>query len=140
MSAGIEIFVPAEKGSKAQVNMPYAPPPANAVWLHAAVDTKKPTWDRELKRWLIPRGAALRVFDAATAAGRKASVTRQFKADAEKCTTACQTAKVTKRDECVCICGGEFHGQRSSRWRHVTGEFLVRSSGEFTTSTRHNEF
>lgn len=140
MSAGIEIFVPAEKGSKAQVNMPYAPPPANAVWLHAAVDTQKPKWDRDLKRWIIPRSAALRVYDVATAEGRKASLTRQFKADAEKCTSACRTAKVTGRDECVCICGGEFHGQNSPGFRHVTGEFWVRSSGEFTTSTRRNGF
>lgn len=138
MSAGIEIFVPAAKGSKARVRMPYAL--GNKAWLHAAVDTRRPTWVPETKEWLIPRSAASRVFDAATAEGRKASVTREFRPDTEKCTEACQGARLDTVDECTCICGGKFHGQASPGWRPVAGQLVVRRSGDVMTRTRRNGF
>lgn len=136
MSAGIEIYVPATRGSKAQVRMPFDPD--NRRWLHQAVDTRRPKWEPEMKRWLIPRAAAERVFEAATEDGRKATLTRAFKPDTEKCTEQCQGARLDTVDECTCICGGEFHGQASPGWQAVGSQLLVRRQGEIVTRTRSN--
>lgn len=46
----------------------------------------------------------------------------------EKCTVACQNANPDTRDDCECVCGGDFHGgQDGNRWKNVVGELLVAS-------------
>src|SRR4051794_36262625 len=86
-SPEVDIFVPIR--GEASVRMRYRED--NREWLHAAVETRRPKWNRDEKEWLIPNSAAQRVFDQATEAGRSARLTRRFKPDTEKCTVQCQT-------------------------------------------------
>lgn len=45
-----------------------------------------------------------------------------------KCTEACKGANEETRENCVCCCGGEFHGGVGTpRWKNATPELLVAS-------------
>jgi hypothetical protein len=93
----------------------------------------------DAKCWRIPRTAGRRVYDAAATDGRSAKLTRVFKPATEKCTGQCQKAKLETRDQCTCICGGEFHGQSSPDWTPVGGDLLARrGAGGAITQTTHN--
>lgn len=110
----------------------------NRQWLTRVVATRKPVWDRETRTWLIPRAAAERVFAAATDEGRAAVLTREFKPDTEKCTEPCQSARLETVNECTCICGGRYHGQRSPGWVEVGRDLLVRQRGDLLVQRRTN--
>jgi hypothetical protein len=111
----------------------------NRTWLHDAIETRRPEWDANEKYWLIPRTAAQRVFDAATAAGRSATITRTYKPKTRMCTGPCQAAAPETVHACTCICGGQNHGQASGGWKQVGGDLLVRSgSGGLIIQTVSN--
>jgi hypothetical protein len=136
MSVAVDITVPYRQG-KAMVRMPYRRD--NRAWLRDAVGTRRPEWSPDNKHWLIPRAAARRVFEAATADGRSATLTQVFKPDTEKCTEQCRTAKLDTVDDCTCICGGANHGQSSPGWKKAGGYLLVRAGkGGFITRTLSN--
>jgi hypothetical protein len=123
--AEVEITVPLE--GKAVVRMQYRPD--NGAWLHDAIETRRPEWLPDEKRWRIPRVAAQRVFEAATEQGRSATLTRVFRPDTEKCTEPCLMASPDTVDECTCVCGGATHGARSPGWKAVGSRLLVRQAG-----------
>ena len=120
--AAVEITVPLK--GKAQVRMTYAKD--NRQWLHAAVKTRRPEWLRDEKVWLIPRSAAERVLEAATADGRTAHLTRFFRPDTEKCTQPCQDASPLTVSSCTCICAGRTHGCRQEGWKAVGDRLLIK--------------
>lgn len=130
----VDITVPSK--GKAIVRMPYRT--GNRVWLHAAVETRKPEWVANAKHWLIPNSAAQRVFDKATAGGRSATITRTYRPKTEKCTGPCQAASPHTVHKCTCICGGETHGDASGGWTSVGGRLLVRSGGGLIVQTVSN--
>lgn len=136
MSVEVAVTVPYNPG-RAEVRMPFAS--GNRAWLRVAVETRQPEWVRDRRHWLIPRAAARRVFDAATADGRSATLTHVFKPDTEKCTEQCRTARLDTVDSCTCICGGEYHGQSLPGWRQAGAHLLVRPGGDgFITRTVSN--
>ena len=96
----VDISLPAQ--GQAMVRMPYDED--NRYWLRDAVKTRRPKWDPDVRAWRAPRSAVQRIFDQATADGRSARLTRQFKPDTEKCTSQCQAASVDTVAECTCIC------------------------------------
>jgi hypothetical protein len=132
----IDIFVPIR--GEATVRMRWRED--NRIWLHEAVDTRKPKWDPDRKLWLIPNVAGQRVYDYATAQGRSARITRRFKPDTEKCTVRCQTASPNSVFECVCICGGANHGQARGGWKQVGSHLLVQSGGGEMEQSVSNRF
>jgi len=122
----IEITVPRQ--GKAMVRMVYRGD--NREWLPGAIETRRPEWVPSARYWLIPNGAAQRVFDKATAGGRNATITRTYKPNTEKCTGPCQAASPHTVHECTCICGGQTHGDRSGGWTSVgEGQYQRRGCG-----------
>jgi hypothetical protein len=110
----------------------------NRTWLHEAIGTRKPEWDPSRKHWLIPKVAAERVFDAATEAGRSATITRTYKPDTRMCTGSCQAAVPETVHRCTCICGGETHGQALGGWTKAGGDLVVQRDGDLIVQTVSN--
>jgi hypothetical protein len=81
-------------------------------------------------RWHTTKAGAWRIFNAATAEGRTARLTRWFRPDTERCTSSCQVARPDTYGECTCVCGGERHGERSAGWVPIGDHLLVRKGGE----------
>ncbi len=75
----------------------------------------RPEWDGQARRWLIARAHFMPLIEALKARfGQVRVITAHC--DTEKCDIRCQEAR---GDDCVCSCGGSFHGGADSytrRW------------------------
>ena len=73
----------------------------------------RPQWDGDRKRWMIAWAHFTPLIGALKAEyGQVRVITAHC--DAEKCDTRCQEAR---GDDCVCSCGGRFHGGTGSYTR-----------------------
>ena len=99
-----EVRRPAE--GRLEVWIPWQPGGNRTLIKSACGSLTRPERDGQRKRWLIARTHFMALIEALKARyGQVRVITAHC--DTEKCDTRCQEAR---GDDCVCSCGGRFHG------------------------------
>lgn len=93
-------------------------------WLKGELGRVQLDWKRDpstgLVWWQLAKGQQEALIEALRSRYEGVWLMRQY-SERVTCTTACQKAE---RDDCICSCGGEFHGGGGD-WKYVTDQFMV---------------
>jgi hypothetical protein len=108
----------------------------NRAWILGELGQRiRPDWNKQQRRWEIAREHLWVLTEAMADRFGEVDLYMEF-SNTEKCDARCRNAVSTDVSECVCSCGGDYHGGRAERrdWK-LSGATTLISTGD--TKERH---
>lgn len=115
--------------------MPYGDG-TNRAWILGELGQRiRPDWNKQQRRWEIAREHLWVLTEAMADRFGEVDLYMEF-SNTERCDARCENAVSTDVSECVCSCGGDYHGGRGERrdWK-LSGATTLISTGD--TKERH---